>query len=360
MNKLYKMNNNINDQLKNIYYNPKTGLIDAYKLYKKARENNINTTLKHVQDFLNNQHVHQISKQNYRPKYFSSIVADKIRDEYQIDIMIYDRYEWHNYKYIICVIDIYSRYCCSRAMTNRETTTILSNIKDIFKFMGKPKVISGDNEFNTKLINNYFSDNNISANYSEANEIQKNSVIERFNKTLAGYIKKLREGLKIYDWPKFLQSLMENYNNSFHRTIKNTPYNIFFEKGKNNQDIIIVPRRFNINDKVRIKFKKKAFDKGDILYYSKEEYNIDDITRDNYNRLKYHLNNDKIYRAKDLAKVSDIILYNPEDVDNDEEVIFHENKKASDLNKQLKKVGIDENNIVVGPRLRKSKEILDL
>ena len=91
--------------------------------------------------------------------------------------------------------------------------------------------------------------------------------------------------------------------------------------------------------KVRIKFKKKAFDKGDILYYSKEAYNIDDITRDNYNRLKYHLNNDKIYRAKDLAKVSDIILYHPEDVDNNEEVIFHENKKASDLNKQLKKEG---------------------
>ena len=71
-----------------------------------------------------------------------------------------------------------------------------------------------------------------------------------------------------------------------------------FEKGKNNQNIIIVPRKFNINDKVRIKFKKKAFDKGDILYYSKEAYNIDDITRDNYDRLKYHLNNEKFTEQK--------------------------------------------------------------
>ena len=274
--------------------------------------------------------------------------------------MIYDRYEWHNYKYIICIIDIHSRFCCSRAMTNRETTTILSNIKDIFKIMGKPKLISGDNEFNTKIINNYLSDNNISANYSDPNEIQKNSIVERFNKTLAGYIKKLREGLKIYDWPKYLQSLMDNYNNSYHRTIKNTPFNVFFEKGKNNQNIIIVPRKFNINDKVRIKFKKKAFDKGDILYYSKEAYNIDDITRDNYNRLKYHLNNDKIYRAKDIAKVSDIILFHPEDVDNNEEKEFVENKRTIDLNKQLKKVGINEANIVVEPRVRKNRKILDL
>ena len=180
------MNNDINNQLKNIYYNPKTGLVDANKLYKKARENNINTTFRQVQEFLNNQHVHQISKQNYRPPHFSSIIAEKIRDEYQIDIMIYDRYEWNNYKYIICIIDIHSRFCCSRAMTNREAATILSNIKDIFKIMRKPKLISGDNEINTKIINNYLSDNNVSANYSEPNEIQKNSIVERFNKTLAG------------------------------------------------------------------------------------------------------------------------------------------------------------------------------
>ena len=72
------------------------------------------------------------------------------------------------------------------------------------------------------------------------------------------------------------------------------------------------------------------------------------------------MNNDKIYSAKDLTKVSDIILYNPEDVDNNEEIEFQENKKVIDLNKQLKKVGINQDNIVVEPRLRKARKILDL
>ena len=354
------MNNDINEQLKKLYYDPKTGLIDAYKLYLKAKENNINVSYKQVNDFLNKQHVHQISKQNYRPKYFSSIIANKIRDEYQMDIIIYDRYQINNYKYILCVIDIYSRYCSARPLTNRESITILNTIKEIFKIMGKPKLISCDNEFNTKIINSYFSDNNISVNYSEPNEIQKNSIVERFNKTLAGYIKKLREGLKIYNWVKYLPSIMENYNYSWHRTIRNTPYNIFYEKGNNNQDIIIVPRKFNINDKVRIKLKKKAFDKGDILYYSHDVYNINDITRDNYNRLKYHLSNDKIYRAKDLTKVSDIILYNPEDINDNEKNEFIENKKSIDLNKKLKKIDINQNNIIEEPRFRKPRQILDL
>jgi hypothetical protein len=103
-------------------------------------------------------------------------------------------------------------------------------------------------------------ENNIGAKFSEPLEIQKNSIVERFNKTLAGYIKKLRETLKLYNWPKYLSQLMENYNTQYHRTIRNTPYNIFYKKGENKQDIIIVPRTFKINDKVRLRLKKKLFD----------------------------------------------------------------------------------------------------
>jgi hypothetical protein len=47
---------------------------------------------------------------------------------------------------------------------------------------------------------------------------------------------------------------------------------VFSEKGKNKQDIIIVPRKFKVNDKVRLRLKKKVFDKSDVRYYSKEIY----------------------------------------------------------------------------------------
>ena len=47
-------------------------------------------------------------------------------------------------------------------------------------------------------------------------------------------------------------------------------------------------------------------------------------------------------------------------MDNNEEKEFVENKKVINLNKQLKKVGINQANIVVEPRVRKAREILDL
>ncbi len=129
----------------------------------------------------------------------------------------------------------------------------IKNIDKILNEMGKPKLISCDNEFDTKEFTKYCIENNIRVNYSEPLEIQKNSIVERFNKTLAGYIKKIREALKIYNWVEYLPELLDNYNHQYHRTIRNTPYDIFYNKGKNKQDILIVPRTFKVNDKVRLR-----------------------------------------------------------------------------------------------------------
>jgi hypothetical protein len=272
------------EQLKKLFYDVKTGFVSEKKLYDKAKEQGIKITHKEVKDFLGRQNVNQVFKKVERQKYYSSIVEDKIRDNFQIDIMVYDRYEYHKYKYILVVEDIYSRYAEARAMTTRENPTIMKNLLSMFKIMGTPNKISCDNEFNTKEFEKYCGEHDITLELSEPNDIQKNSIVERFNRTLAGYIKKLREGKKIYDWVGNLGNIMDNYNNSYHRmdnynnsyhrTIRDTPFNIFFKNHDNKQDIIIVPRHFNVGDKVRLKIKKTTFNKGDVLTYSKHIYTI--------------------------------------------------------------------------------------
>jgi hypothetical protein len=274
-----------------------------------------------------------------------------------MDIIVYDRYEYHKYKYILCVIDIHSRYALAKPMTTRKNEIIMKNIIEIFDEMGKPKLISCDNEFATIEFNKYCIKNEIEVNYSEPNDIQKNSIVERFNRTLAGYIKKLRVGLGVYDWPHELPDIIENYNTSYHRTIKNTPLNIFYKKGKNKQDIIVVFNKFKVFDKVRIKLKRTIFNKGDSLMYSTDVYTI----KDKIGTGKYRLDNDKIYTAKNLKKVSDIIEYNPDKNDNNEQEIEHkELQNVKKLNKTLKQVGIDKDNVLESKRIKKKKKILDL
>eukprot|EP01038_Epipyxis_sp_PR26KG_P013573 gene13573-18215_t len=313
------------NQLSELYYNSKTGLSNADKLYKKAIEIGLKVTKKEVKEFVDKQFVDQIFKQQKRSEVFSSITADKIRDEYQMDIIVYDRYEYHKYKYILCIIDIHSRYAFAKPMTTRKNETIMKKIKEIFDEMGKPKLISCDNEFATNEFNKYCTENDIDVNYSEPNDIQKNSIVERFNRTLAGYIQKLRVGLKNYDWPSELDDILYNYNTSYHKTIKNTPNNIFHKK-------------------------------GDSLMYSKDDHTIIEKLGSG----KYRLENDKIYVAKNLKKVSDIIEYNPDKIINEQETEHENLKQSKKVNKILKKVGIDTNLVIETKRISKKKEKLDL
>ena len=88
---------------------------------------------------------------------------------------MYDRFEYHKYKYIRCVVDVHSRYASCRAMTNRRNETILDEIKSIFGEMVIPKAINADNEFNKSTLNTYFNQNDIVCYFSQPDEVNKNS-----------------------------------------------------------------------------------------------------------------------------------------------------------------------------------------
>ena len=81
---------NINEYLNKIYYNKNISFNTEKVLYDKAKEDGYKITHKQIKDYLQNQQVNQIYKEDKKPEKFSSIVADKIKSEYQMDIMIYD------------------------------------------------------------------------------------------------------------------------------------------------------------------------------------------------------------------------------------------------------------------------------
>jgi len=346
---------NINDYLNKIYYNKNISFNTDKILYEKAKEDGYKITYKQIREYLKNQQVNQVYKEDKRPEKFSSIVADKIRSEYQMDIMVYDRYSFNNYKYVLIIVDIYSRYALGRAMTNRENTTIMKNIESIFESMGKPEEIACDNEFDTLEFRKYTLKNDIKVNYSIPNDIQKNSIVERLNRTIAGYIKKLRF-IKVYNWVGELENIFNNYNNSYHRTIRDTPYNIFYKGHKNKQDIFVLLDKFKIGDNVKIKIKKKIFDKGDIKLYSNETYKI--VEREGRKLL---LSNAKYYSGRTLKKVDNIINYTPPIIFNDEEEKqFIKERKQINKTKSLNKEGLGEENILETKRIRKPKIIIDV
>mgnify|MGYP001383686276 CR=1 FL=1 len=256
----------------------KSGFLTIEKFKRYLRKNEYEFKVKDVKTFIDNQESTQISKKVVRPKEFNSVVAHKIRDNYEVDLMVYDRYEINGYSYVFGCIDTKSRYAHCIPMTNRKGSTILKCFKQTFKIMGVPKRINMDNEFKSKELVKYLANNKIEVFYSfadEAFESMKNPIIERFWRTLATLLQSYRTNTGNKKWYEYLNRVVNSYNNSEHGTIKTEPLNVWKQKDKSQEIYTSVGDKYKKGDIVRLLLKKKgAFAKADALRYTKELYEL--------------------------------------------------------------------------------------
>jgi hypothetical protein len=121
-----------------------------------------------------------------------------------MDIMVYNRFEYNNYKYILTCIDVYSRYAQAIPL--------------------KTKHLNVDQElWNTRALQQYYKDNDIKVYPSERGEINKNAVIERFHRTLAKYLMEYRLEHNDENWPNYLDKVINYYNNRVNRGVGYPP-----------------------------------------------------------------------------------------------------------------------------------------
>lgn len=341
----------MNKILQDYYYDPETGFVTAAKLYKTLRKDGIKVTQEQVKAFVEKQFTRQVTKALKKPTVYQTIISPATNNNYQIDLLIYDRYEYNNYKYILCCIDVYSRYAQCKALTNREFPNIMSKLKEIFEVMGKPKNINVDGEFNTKEFNKYCSDNEINVYYSEPDQTNKNAIVERFNRSLAELLQRWRQGTNKYNWYSVLPKIVNNYNNTIHRTTKHTPKSIFNGKEFNEQTIIRDVDKLQVGDKVRKKIIKKIFDKNDVIKYSKTLYTISRIDKNKYYLIDEDGNEtDKHSKVYELAKIDEVENI---PIKSDEADIHFINKKIKKINKEMKKAGVETENIKTTKRNKK-------
>jgi acid phosphatase class B len=346
--------------IKQFFYDPETGFTSAKDVYNKLIEAGYYVTQKQVKDFISKQETAQINKEYKKPTIYNTIISPAPRNNYQIDIIIYDRYEFNKYKYILMCIDVYSRYLQARPMTNRKMETIIEKLKDIFDKMGKPVNLNADNEFNTNKFNQLMKDQNISVHYSQPYEINKNAIVERANRTIAQRIQKWRIATGKYDWPSILPKIVNNFNNSVNRNIKGTPNEIFKHKKQNLQRIIRVKPSFNVNDLVRIKIYKNVFAKGDSITYSKDLYTIEKIVAN-----KYELKNIKtneilktLYKDYEIRKVNEIQFLPHED--QEQEVEHLQTQKNRKIKRKIRKEGIEDAEIISSKRKIVKPKLLNI
>jgi len=189
---------------------------------------------------------------------------------------------------------------------------------------------------------------NIKLSFSDPHEINKNSIVERANRTIRDLLKKYRLLYNDYNWPKYIDNLIDIYNNSYHKTIDDIPSNIWNNLNYNQQTIIQKPVEYKVGDMVRIVKVKELFGKADEIIHSKEVFKVMKVNKNNIT-----LDNGYNYKPYELIKVNDIIYLDNND-DKKEELENQIFQKEQKIKRELNKFGMNENNIINVKRDRKA------
>ena len=82
--------------------------------------------------WLDKQQTYQINKEVKRPKEYDTVYALEPGQIYQMDVLVYNKHKRNNYRYILTVFDVNSRYAAARAMTSHAMKNIIVHVKSIF------------------------------------------------------------------------------------------------------------------------------------------------------------------------------------------------------------------------------------
>ena len=139
--------------------------------------------------------------------------------------------EFNGFKYLLVVIDYYSRYPFVFPTRNMDTSTVTEKFLEIFSQYGYPDSILSDRgtNFESEMFHNFCRSRNIKKKRTTAYHPQGNGLCERFNKTLKQQIFNLltHKGLERRQWPKVLKEALYSYRFSVHSTTGFRPVDLF-------------------------------------------------------------------------------------------------------------------------------------
>ena len=182
-------------------------------------------------------------------------------------------------RFLLCVIDIFSKYAWVAPLKDKKGISIAKAFQIILQQSNrKPNKIWVDkgSEFYNAYFKRWLRDNDI-VMYSTHNE-GKSVVAERFIRTLKSKIYKYMTSISKNVYIHKLDDIVDEYNNTYHTTIKMKPIDVKDNTYINNsKEINNKDPKFKVGDYVRISKYKNIFAKGYMPNWSEEVFVIKKI-----------------------------------------------------------------------------------
>lgn len=267
----------LHDYLRHLYHSvDKPGsYLGTEKLYDAVlMDGTYRVTSKEIKDWLQSNPEYSKHRKVFQVKQRPRVIVSGIDDQFEADLASFDNADLvqanDGCKYMLVVIDVFSRYLWVRGLENKKVETVLEAFDDIFKNSKRlPRRLRTDRgtEFTSKKTRKFMSERGISQMFT-SNEVQANYA-ERVIQTLK---KKIFSFLRMNNSQRYidvLQDLVTSYNNTWHHGIRELPAKVSKQNEKRlwwqmywpverkwnqRQDFV-----FSVGDFVRISLRKTAF-----------------------------------------------------------------------------------------------------
>ena len=288
---MVNMNGRNSKLLKKIYYDPShpaafggvAPLARAAKLSQKV-----------VREWLKSQQSYTLHKPARRAGYKTrKYKTSGIDHQWQADLVDMQVEAPHNdgYKYILVVMDIFSRYAWAEPVKTKSPQHVKPAFEKIFAKGRKPFKIQTDQglEFESNVMKNFFTRHGI--HQFSVKSAYKAALVERLNRTLKAKMWNYKTHANTHKWLKILPQLVSAYNKSHHRTIDMAPNDV----DKNNEmdlwmrnetDDGVKKVNIKVGDTVRISKVKGAFGKGYLPNWTEEVFTVVSVSRANPPQIK--------------------------------------------------------------------------
>ena len=220
----------------------------------------------------------------------NKITYNHIDEIWSIDLADMIDYKFSNnkgYRYIFIIIDNFTKYLWAIPLKNKYSQTITNEFSNILTTSKrKPLKIESDRgtEFYNSLFQKFLKLKNIH-HYSRYTD-KGPSIAERVIRTVRNLLKKPIFLAGNANWISELPSVIKQYNNTIHNSIKITPNQaskkinekIVYNNLKDNREVQKL--KFKLGDLVRTSDIKKVISKGDSTNYSYNLYTITEVIYD--------------------------------------------------------------------------------
>jgi transposase InsO family protein len=289
MNEVLKTNPKGNNKsLDELYKDSRYGLTSKIKFIKNLKELDLykNYTKKEIDNYFKKRKIIDARPTEIREQLQITAFDNQI-GQYQCDLMDISKWSKTNsgYKWLLNVIDIYSRKAWSVPLKNKTGKTVTEAIKPILELTKDKKFRSVKTDQGSEFIDRNFRKvcDDLGYRLSHVNPKAINNksqvgIVERFNKNIVDWMKKFMYYNHTTKFIDDLHKYIERYNNEIHSTTKQKPNNIFDNGYKSKQKIKVIPAMFQIYPigfKVHHLEKQKLFDKkAFVLNYSARAYPV--------------------------------------------------------------------------------------